>query len=102
MQKHFIETFGKSTSLFGMPVLPIIVFSNLKLRLKGPKMKQSLFANSIDPDEAAHHELLHLDLHCLTFKSLNSQMRKTFFETLQIMKCIFFTCFFGALRVKII
>ena len=23
------------------------------------------FENRLDPDEAAHHELLHLDLHCL-------------------------------------
>ena len=25
------------------------------------------FANSVDPDEAAHYELAHLDLHCLPF-----------------------------------
>ena len=26
------------------------------------------FANSVDPDEVAHHEPLHLDLHCLLFE----------------------------------
>ena len=35
-------------------------------------MKVAEFANSIDPDEAAHNELPHLDLHCL-LSSLKSQ-----------------------------
>ena len=32
-------------------------------RVKVPKMDR--FANSVDPDEVAHNELPHLDLHCL-------------------------------------
>ena len=28
-------------------------------------MKKAEIANSIDPDQAAHNELPHLDLHCL-------------------------------------
>ena len=28
-------------------------------------MKKVKFENSVDPDEAAHNELPHLDLHCL-------------------------------------
>ena len=36
------------------------------LRVKAPKMKIVEFANSIDPDEAAHNELPHLDLHFLS------------------------------------
>ena len=30
-----------------------------------PKMEKISFANSIDPDGAAHNELPHLDPHCL-------------------------------------
>ena len=30
-----------------------------------PEMKIAEFANSIDPDEVAHDETPHLDLHCL-------------------------------------
>ena len=35
--------------------------------LKALKMKIHVveFAHSVDPDEAAHDELAHLDLHCL-------------------------------------
>ena len=36
-----------------------------KLTLKVQKMKRSEFANNIDPDEVARHELPQLDLHCL-------------------------------------
>ena len=32
---------------------------------KAQKMKSVEFANSVDPDEAAHNELPHLGLHCL-------------------------------------
>ena len=39
--------------------------SFLFLTLKEPKMKITEFENSIDPDEAAHAELPHLDPHCL-------------------------------------
>ena len=40
-----------------------------------PKTELSVdeFANSIDPDEAAHNEQPHLDLHCLPSKSVNFQ-----------------------------
>ena len=41
------------------------------LHLKARKMKIVEFANNIDPDEAAHNELPHLDLHSLPY--LNSQ-----------------------------
>ena len=30
-----------------------------------PEMQTTKFANSVDPDEAAHPEPPHLDLHCL-------------------------------------
>ena len=33
--------------------------------LKLPKMKIAEFANIVDPDEVAHYELPHLDLHYL-------------------------------------
>ena len=29
-----------------------------------PKVKTTVFANSVDPDEVAHNEPPHLDLHC--------------------------------------
>ena len=37
-----------------------------------PKMKIHVvgFATSVDPDEAAHNELLHLGLHCLPSLSM--------------------------------
>ena len=35
------------------------------LRVKESKMRTVEFANSIDPDEVAHYEPPHLDLHCL-------------------------------------
>ena len=38
--------------------------SDVVFMLKRQKVKVK-FANSIDPDEAAHNELPHLDLHCL-------------------------------------
>ena len=31
--------------------------------------KSGIFANSVDPDETAHNELSHQDLHCLSFSS---------------------------------
>ena len=40
------------------------LISNL-LILTAPKIKIVKFANRVDPDEAAHNELPHLDLHCL-------------------------------------
>ena len=33
--------------------------------LSAPETKICEFANSVDPDEAAHYESPHLDLHCL-------------------------------------
>ena len=36
-----------------------------KLSNEVPKMKILEFTNSVDPDEAAHNELLHLDVHGL-------------------------------------
>ena len=38
---------------------------NNVLTLEAPDMKVIEFANSIDPDEVAHHEPPHLDLLCL-------------------------------------
>ena len=35
------------------------------LTLQVLEMKIADFANSVDPDEVAHHEPPHLDLHCL-------------------------------------
>ena len=43
------------------------------ISLKMPKMKTVGFANSVDPDEAAH-ELPHLGLHCFVLQSLNFSM----------------------------
>lgn len=39
----------------------------MDLHLKAQKMKICVvkFANSTDPNEAAHYELSHMDLHCL-------------------------------------
>ena len=36
------------------------------LTLKVQIMKIAEFANSVDPDEVAHHEPPHLGLHCLS------------------------------------
>ena len=41
----------------------IVIFQTLE-------MKIDKFANSVDPDEVAHHEPPHLDLHCLPTVSL--------------------------------
>ena len=38
---------------------------SLDLTLKAPKMKTAEFANSVDPDEVAHKEPPHLNVHCL-------------------------------------
>ena len=35
------------------------------LTLLAPVTKTAEFMNSVDPDEAAHNELPHQDLHCL-------------------------------------
>ena len=36
-----------------------------QLTFNTPRMKIAEFANSVDPDEVAHNEPPHLDLHCL-------------------------------------
>ena len=38
-----------------------------KKSLKGPEMKIVGFGNSVNPDEVAHYEPPHLDVHCLPF-----------------------------------
>ena len=50
-------------------------FSRLNLAAKTLKIHVHVveFANSVDPDEAAHIELPHPDLYCLSSKSLHSQ-----------------------------
>ena len=37
------------------------------LACNGSKMKILEFANSVDPDEVAHSEPPHMDLHCLPY-----------------------------------
>ena len=45
---------------------PIHMFSLVwQLTLQLPEAKIAEFANSVDPDEVAHNEPPHLDLHCL-------------------------------------
>ena len=39
----------------------------ISLTLKSSEMEIVEFANSVDPDEVAHHELPHLNLLCLPF-----------------------------------
>ena len=43
----------------------IQLLANNSLTLKVPEMKIAEFENSVDPDEAAHTEPPHLDLHSL-------------------------------------
>ena len=64
-------------------------FSNGEI-LKMLEMKISEFANSIDPDEVAHYEPPHLDLHCLLVLLwlLNMTYPQNFAD-------INFVCFFG-------
>ena len=45
--------------------------SPMKLIFMVPKMEKINIANSVDPDEVAHNEPPHLDLHCLPSKSFN-------------------------------
>ena len=45
----------------------------MPLTLKVPKTKLVEFANSVEPDEVAHNEPPHLDLHCLSTGFLSSQ-----------------------------
>ena len=37
------------------------------LSVKAPKTNTAEFANSVDPDEVAHNEPPHLDLHCFPY-----------------------------------
>ena len=48
---------------------------SVTVTLKEPKLKTHVveLANSVDPDEAAHDELPHLDIHCFLSESSNSQ-----------------------------
>ena len=45
-------------------------------------MKKAKFANSVDPDEVAHNEPPHLDLHCLpsSLSIFNAGSDGTFFS----------------------
>ena len=56
-------------------LLPAI---NFRLYNKGLRVKTAIFANSINPDEVAHNEPPHLDLHC----SPSSFLVKLLSETL--------------------
>ena len=60
---------GVETSILSSSLHKIIH----KLMLTMPIMKIVEFANREDPDEMAHNEPSHLDLHCLPSNSLNSQ-----------------------------
>ena len=64
-------------------------------------MKIANFANSIDPDEAAHNEPPHLDLHCL---SSNLGIFNTEYielcTFLKVCKHRFCRLLFGTKRVK--
>ena len=42
------------------------LLSKLALTLQVPMMKTADLTNSIDPDEVAHYEPPHQDLHCLS------------------------------------
>ena len=42
-----------------------------QITVNAPEMKIVEFANSIDPDEVAHYEPPHLDLHCLSGSTLD-------------------------------
>ena len=48
-----------------MCVLKIYVNHILMFKLKVAKMKLAEYTNSVDPDEEAHYEPPHLDLHYL-------------------------------------
>ena len=43
----------------------ILLHRKIQLRSESVKTKTVEFANSVDPDEAAHYEPPHLGLHCL-------------------------------------
>ena len=43
---------------------------NGTLTLSAQKTEPDIYANSVDPDEMAHNEPFHQDLHCLLFCSL--------------------------------
>ena len=46
-------------------------FNSNLLNTQCPRMKIVEFANSLDPDEMAHNEPLHLNLHCLPSSLIN-------------------------------
>ena len=51
---------GLQESAQGKPALSVVIGFYMDLTLKAQKLKIAKFANSIDPNEAAHR-----DLHCL-------------------------------------
>ena len=66
------------------------------------KLKRVVFANSVDPDEVAHNEPPHLDLHCLPSSLWILNMitlgQNIFWKFANIN---FVACFFGPLKVKL-
>ena len=53
------------------------------ITLKMSKMKIAKFENSVDPDEAAHHELLHLVLQYFNSQSVSAWSKYFFFQIWQ-------------------
>ena len=54
-------------SIFSWPLLCRFLMALLNLNPFSPAEKTDTCANSVDPDEMAHNEPSHLDLHCLPF-----------------------------------
>ena len=81
-----------------------MIKSKAKLTYKVPEMKTAAFANSVDLDEGARHEVPYLDLTLFVVLSSSSQHGITwtepFFEILQlqILSC---ACF-DALRLQLL
>ena len=61
----FMKEYSFCGSLFASLVEESLMERNLLLTLEGPVTKTAEFTNSIDPDEVAHYEPPHQDLHCL-------------------------------------
>ena len=66
---------------------PLSQFSK-DLTLKGTKIKIVELANNVDPDEVAHHEPPHLNLHCLTSTLLLRHSGKWFLVELFSLKML--------------
>ena len=72
------------------------------LTLNPHKTKIVEFANSVDPDEMAHHWPPHLGLYWFALKFLDSQYDAALIDNyFLICRGHFFICFFSALRVKV-